>query len=207
MNFYEYLGVQSTASPDEIRKAFRNLAKKKHPDYNKTDGAFWEMVELNLIRDTLLNPEKRAVYDISLTKEDALPTTATPHQTSKKTSRFHKMAHAVSAVQSFFTFRCQICSVELRSTWRGYCLYHYLEVSGQLDNPNFVFEYAGYTYQWADPPEFVKNRTKQSPKHTPSSIKITAAHLALYVILISLLCLTLMLYIHSFLSRNGIRVQ
>ncbi len=66
-NFYEILGVSQEASQDEIKKAFRTLAKKYHPDRNKgnaeAERRFKEISEAN---ETLSDPKKRTEYDTML---------------------------------------------------------------------------------------------------------------------------------------------
>jgi molecular chaperone DnaJ len=63
-DYYGTLGVKKTASPEEIRKAFRKLARKYHPDVNpgdkKAEEKFKEISEAN---DVLSDEKKRKVYD------------------------------------------------------------------------------------------------------------------------------------------------
>src|ERR1700677_870941 len=62
--YYSTLGVKKTASADEIRKAFRKLARKYHPDVNpndkKSEEKFKEISEAN---DILSDEKKRKIYD------------------------------------------------------------------------------------------------------------------------------------------------
>ncbi|XP_068637227.1 chaperone protein dnaJ 1, mitochondrial isoform X2 [Aristolochia californica] len=65
-DLYEILGVPKTASRDEIKKAFRELAKKYHPDRNKNNlSAKRKFQEIRDAYETLQDPEKRAIYDES----------------------------------------------------------------------------------------------------------------------------------------------
>src|ERR1700727_842849 len=63
-DYYGTLGVKKTASVEEIRKAFRKLARKYHPDVNpndkKAEEKFKEISEAN---DVLSDPKKRKIYD------------------------------------------------------------------------------------------------------------------------------------------------
>src|SRR6185312_16006142 len=63
-DYYGALGVKKNASSDEIRKAFRKLARKYHPDVNpgdkKAEEKFKEISEAN---DVLSDPKKRKIYD------------------------------------------------------------------------------------------------------------------------------------------------
>jgi DnaJ-class molecular chaperone len=61
---YSVLGVPKTASADDIRKAFRRLAKKHHPDLNPGDkAAEAKFKEITLANDLLSDPEKRKRFD------------------------------------------------------------------------------------------------------------------------------------------------
>lgn len=61
---YEILGVPSSASPDEIKKAYREKAIALHPDRNPGKDTGADMVKLNVAYGLLSDPEKRKRYDI-----------------------------------------------------------------------------------------------------------------------------------------------
>lgn len=63
-DYYETLGVSKTATDEEIKKAFRKLARKHHPDVNKDKaGAEEKFKQLNEAYEVLGDPEKRKKYD------------------------------------------------------------------------------------------------------------------------------------------------
>ncbi|CAM3794859.1 molecular chaperone DnaJ [Alkalicoccus chagannorensis] len=62
-DFYEVLGVDQNASEQEIKKAYRKLARQYHPDVNKEEGAEEKFKEVKDAYDTLSDSQKRAHYD------------------------------------------------------------------------------------------------------------------------------------------------
>ncbi|MDR2451437.1 MAG: DnaJ domain-containing protein [Candidatus Accumulibacter sp.] len=62
-DYYRTLGVERGATAEEIKKAFRRLARKYHPDVSKETDAEQRMQEINEAHAVLSDPEKRAAYD------------------------------------------------------------------------------------------------------------------------------------------------
>jgi preprotein translocase subunit Sec63 len=62
-NYYEVLGVDRYATGSEIKRAFRELAFRYHPDHNSKAGAEEKFKEINEAYEALSHPEKRAAYD------------------------------------------------------------------------------------------------------------------------------------------------
>src|SRR5688500_5473948 len=62
-DYYEALGVPRDASQEDIRRAYRNLARRYHPDVNKEEGAEDTFKEISEAYEVLRDPEKRERYN------------------------------------------------------------------------------------------------------------------------------------------------
>lgn len=65
-NYYDILGISREATADQIKKAYRKLARKYHPDISKEADAEERMQEINVAYDTLSHEDKKTEYDFQL---------------------------------------------------------------------------------------------------------------------------------------------
>jgi curved DNA-binding protein CbpA len=96
MNYYEELGIPKTASAEEVRRAYRSLARLVHPDQQSDEAlrrlAGIQMARLNEILKTLTEPKLRARYDDSLRRQ------ARQAAGGRERMRAHRMAAEELAV-------------------------------------------------------------------------------------------------------------
>lgn len=62
-DYYKVLGIEKNATADDIKRAYRKLAMKYHPDVNKEKDAEAMMKQVNVAYETLSDPKKREMYD------------------------------------------------------------------------------------------------------------------------------------------------
>ena len=62
-DYYKILAVPKTASQADLKRAYRKLSLKYHPDKNSSPDAAEKFAEISVAYDTLSDPEKRKVYD------------------------------------------------------------------------------------------------------------------------------------------------
>jgi molecular chaperone DnaJ len=63
-NYYDVLGVAKDAKSDEIKKAYRRLARQLHPDVNPDPAAQEKFKEVTTAYEVLIDPKKREIYDL-----------------------------------------------------------------------------------------------------------------------------------------------
>src|SRR5271170_4327981 len=92
---YAILGVKSTASEAEIKKAYRKKALQYHPDKNPSATAEETFKEINKAYETLSDTDKRRIYDLQQQKPQFTTTTtkSAPQQRKQETS-FKTSFHA-----------------------------------------------------------------------------------------------------------------
>lgn len=105
-NYYDILGLQKTASPDQIKQRYRQLARKYHPDVAEDKAlAKAKFLEIAEAYQTLINEDRRLLYDTSLDshilrQQASRPTTSRAASDASDTghsSHAHSHAHSQSS--------------------------------------------------------------------------------------------------------------
>jgi molecular chaperone DnaJ len=79
-DYYGLLEIEKTASPEEIKKAYREMALRYHPDLNSGDEAEEQFKKINQAYSVLADPEQRQLYDLYGTVPRGQPYQQTAHQ-------------------------------------------------------------------------------------------------------------------------------
>lgn len=100
IDYYELLGIKNDASVEEIKKAYRDMVKKYHPDINKSSDASKIIISLNEAKETLLDEDKRKEYDELLNeiKYSKQYTTSKENNTYKEKTKEYKENYSESYV-------------------------------------------------------------------------------------------------------------
>lgn len=89
-DYYRILGVPKTATEEQIKKAFRKLARTWHPDVNSSPEAEDKFIEIHEAYECLRDPHSRKVYNISRNRK------ARPKRTQTRTRHYQKKSEAQS---------------------------------------------------------------------------------------------------------------
>ncbi len=91
-NYYDILGVNETSTQDEIKKAYRKLAIKYHPDKNKEDGAEDKFKDIAAAYETIGSEDKRKAYDSSRNPNNNFDQFGSFHEFTRRTSDFRYLS-------------------------------------------------------------------------------------------------------------------
>lgn len=124
-DYYKYLGVPRTASPAQIKQAYRNLVKQCHPDVNSSQQAAEWTRELNAAYDILSDANRKSLYDMDLKLESTRP----QDNTSPK-SEYREQTSERQQERRAPDICCEKCgrinsSIRMSVFWRVYSLINY----------------------------------------------------------------------------------
>ncbi len=129
-NYYDVLNVKPNATPEEIKKAYRKLSVKFHPDKNDGDEFLSEMFKnINEANEILSNPEKRKEFDNTLNSNDNYTNTSYNKQNThsqatnelvKKFEVFHNNLKAYFDQQKVVTNKKRLYSEALNTPKQKY---------------------------------------------------------------------------------------
>jgi curved DNA-binding protein CbpA len=133
-NFYNILSVSRNASDSEIRRAYRDLMKKFHPDVNHSTYASERAIQINEAYNTLSDPTSKSLYDMDLREEESKsnprPVKTPPRARSQAAARENRRepdaeAQPEGAFSRQSDLRCENCdaldaTLRIAVTWRVY---------------------------------------------------------------------------------------
>jgi DnaJ-class molecular chaperone len=121
-NYYTLLGVARTATFEEIKKAYRRLAKKYHPDLNqgREEWANEKLKQLNKAYDVLSDSEERAKYDADLVYNAQLQMTHSQVISQPTSGDFIKviLSKDSSGLEKFFAGACLFLDAYLKVKYK-----------------------------------------------------------------------------------------
>lgn len=109
MDHYATLGIPHDATADEVRQAYLRLAKRYHPDKNKSPGATTLMAEINLAYETLCDDRRRQEYDLENGIADAPVYVEEEEEIGQETSPAFGKCVKCNFVNSSGMFVCSVC--------------------------------------------------------------------------------------------------
>lgn len=108
--YYEILGIPRTATPEQIKRRYRRLARRHHPDVAEDKvAARRTFVQITEAYQVLMNPDKRVIYDASLDAEivgtrpaSARPSASPKYRTTTRTTRAPSVSRLISDAETAF---------------------------------------------------------------------------------------------------------
>lgn len=109
-DFYKILGLNKNSSADEIKKAYKKMALKYHPDKNKTPEAVEMFQLINQANEILSNPEKKETYDnfgeaglehINMQNQNPFPFNMNPFAGMHRHNYVEEMTHTIALTDVF----------------------------------------------------------------------------------------------------------
>ncbi|TNN17846.1 DnaJ subfamily C member 16 [Schistosoma japonicum] len=141
-DYYDVLGVSRSASPLEIKTAYRKLAKKWHPDKNPTDNANKRFIEINEAYEVLSNPKKRHEYDtFGRVHSDGSspPPGHFPHRHEFVHSAFEELFDFFPGFSRAPQFSVNVVNIDFRS-------YRLTHLPRSRTVPLFIFGYSDFCF-------------------------------------------------------------